>query len=118
VSLHFSRYSPHRASIVSGDPLQTLTAPPSSPANWTLFISDNADEDPANRNRVPPLSTPRSPLRRRRRKIAQNHHRHTIYSQNRTQIPEANIIGSCWRSKQRLLNCVKTKLLELKYSLT
>ncbi|KAL0670212.1 hypothetical protein Bca4012_032916 [Brassica carinata] len=86
MSLHFSRYSPHRASIVSGDPLQTLTAPPSSPANWTLFISDDADEDPANRNLVPPLSTPRSPLRSRRRKIAQNHHRHTIYSQNRTQI--------------------------------
>ncbi|CAF1902212.1 BnaC02g45520D [Brassica napus] len=53
----------------------------------TLFICDDADEDPANRNRVPPLSTPRPPLRRRRRKIAQNHHRHTIYSQIRTQIP-------------------------------
>ncbi|KAG2315105.1 hypothetical protein Bca52824_018227 [Brassica carinata] len=37
-------------------------------------------------NRVPSFSTPRSPLRRRRRKIALNHHRHTLYSQNRTQI--------------------------------
>ncbi|KAL0649923.1 hypothetical protein Bca4012_092614 [Brassica carinata] len=53
----------------------------------TLFICNDADEDPANRNRVPPLSTPRPPLRRRRRKIAQNHHRHTLYSQIRTQIP-------------------------------
>nr|VDC98448.1 unnamed protein product [Brassica oleracea] len=58
----------------------------------TLFICDDADEDPVNRNRVPPLSTPRPPLRRRRRKIAQNHHCHTIYSQIRTQIPEANIL--------------------------
>ncbi|CDY51999.1 BnaC08g47070D [Brassica napus] len=58
----------------------------------TLFICNDADEDPANRNRVPPLSTPRPPLRRRRRKIAQNHHRHTLYSQIRTQIPEANIL--------------------------
>ncbi|CAF1750661.1 unnamed protein product [Brassica napus] len=81
------RYSPHRASIVSGDPLQTLAAPSS-----TLFICDDADKDPVNRNRVPPLSTPRPPLRRRRRKIAQSHHRHTIYSQIRTQIPEANIL--------------------------
>ncbi|KAF2591279.1 hypothetical protein F2Q70_00038664 [Brassica cretica] len=58
----------------------------------TLFICNDADEDPANRNHVPPLSTPRPPLRRRRRKIAQNHHRHTLYSQIRTQIPEANIL--------------------------
>nr|VDD54583.1 unnamed protein product [Brassica oleracea] len=58
----------------------------------TLFICNDADEDPANRNRVPPLSTSRPPLRRRRRKIAQNHHRHTLYSQIRTQILEANIL--------------------------